>query len=156
MFWSLSFQLMPDEEIIEDSTQKNHSKVKPAYSIILTNKRAIFCFDGLGSSLTHSFFYHEILSAASQERLFIKYLKVTTKKKDFFLNTHDPDFWSNKIMEFKNSIENIPLPSEKTPLISSDKEKKELLNMLTILKNKSLLTGDEFLDKIKLLEKIQN
>jgi hypothetical protein len=62
MFWNLSFQLMPDEKIIADSTQIKQSRIiKATCSVILTNKRVIFRFDGLGSSLTQNFLPNEFL-----------------------------------------------------------------------------------------------
>lgn len=70
MFWSLSFHLLPDEEIVDDSTRKKSSGIKPAYSVFLTNRRAIFRFDSLGSSLTQSFFYHEIVDIKPCRRPF--------------------------------------------------------------------------------------
>ena len=60
MFWTLSFELLPEEKIIDDTTRKVSAGIKPAYSVFLTNKRAIFRFDGLGSSMAQSFFYQEI------------------------------------------------------------------------------------------------
>gem|GEM_PF-6024576 len=45
MTWSLSFELLPGEEIREDSTRRDHDAIMAAYSVFLTNKRVIFRFD---------------------------------------------------------------------------------------------------------------
>lgn len=108
MFWSLSFHLMPDEKIIANSSERAEKKViKEAYSVVLTNKRAIFRFDGLGSFLTQTFFYNEILDVRPDERLFIKYLRLKTANKYYFLHINSPAFWSDRIIEIKNSMQDI-------------------------------------------------
>ena len=50
MSWAVSFKLLPGEEIIKDSSENQHALIKPVYSILLTDKRVIFRFDGLGES----------------------------------------------------------------------------------------------------------
>jgi hypothetical protein len=45
MFWSLSLPLVPEEAVLEDSISHPLSKIKPAYSVFLTNKRIVFRFD---------------------------------------------------------------------------------------------------------------
>ena len=155
MFWSLSFQLLPDENIIDDSTQRSNPAIKPAYSVFLTNKRAIFRFDGLGSTLTQSFFYDEITAVKSCKRLFIDYLEVKTKKKDFLLNTAEAEYWAGRILEYKKGLpvnENSP----KSPVLcSTERKKRELLDMLTILRKNSLLSDTELEEKIHLLDSMK-
>jgi hypothetical protein len=155
MNWSLSFQLMPDEDVLEDSTQKQTSGIKSAYSIFLTNKRVIFRFDGLGSSLMQSFYYDEILDAKPCKRLLINYIQLKTEKREFLLNTFDTDYWSNKILEIKKRLSET---SEKTkPAIPHlpEKKKREFFDMLTILKNNSLLTDKEFEKKVHQLDSMK-
>ncbi len=155
MFWSFSFQMLPDEEIIEDSTQKQLAGLKPAYSVFLTNKRAIFRFDGFGSSLTQSFFYNEIIDVKPCKRLFVDYLHVKTKKKDFFLNTANADYWSNKILSIKGNLKESPEDSRQMRPVSPEREKRELLDMITALRNNSLLSDKEFEEKIHLLDSMK-
>ena len=47
MFWTLSFELLPQEEIIDDTDRRGGSGIKSVYSVFLTNMRVIFRFDGL-------------------------------------------------------------------------------------------------------------
>jgi hypothetical protein len=56
MFWTLSFELLPGEKIIDDTDRRGSSGIRSVYSVFLTNMRTIFRFDGLGSSLSQSFF----------------------------------------------------------------------------------------------------
>ncbi|OGW23882.1 MAG: hypothetical protein A2X59_11825 [Nitrospirae bacterium GWC2_42_7] len=154
MSWGFSFQLFPGENIIEDSTNKSHSGVKPAYSVFLTNKRVIFRFDGLGSSLTQSFFYNEVLDVKPVKRVFVNYLHVKTSKKEFFINTSDTDYWSGKILDIKEKIKELPSPEGKTAESSTERGKRELLDMLTILRKNSLLTDNEFDEKVHALDKM--
>ncbi|MEW6109879.1 MAG: hypothetical protein AB1632_12040 [Nitrospirota bacterium] len=156
MFWSLSFQLLPDEVIIDDSTRENHSGLKPAYSVFLTNKRAVFRFDGLGSSLSQSFFYDEIMDVKPHKRLFINYMQLKTKRKEFLLNIPDADYWSNKILSTKENLKESP-PAQPEQITSSPKAagKKELLDMLTVLRKNSLLTDRELEEKIHMLDSIK-
>lgn len=155
MFWSLSFHLLPDEDIIEDSTKRPGSGIRAAYSVFLTNKRAIFRFDGFGSSLTQSFFYHEIVSVRICRRLFVTYLEVGTVRKSSLLNIDNAEYWEGRIQEFMKG-----LPSEETAQkvaspISPEKKKKELLDMLTALKKNDLITDREFEDKINALDSMK-
>ncbi len=101
MFWTLSFEMLPGEEIIDDTTRKSHSGIKPAYSVFLTNKRAIFRFDGLGSSLSQSLFYNEIQDVATTKRLFFTYLEVKTKKRNLLFHVSDAPYWLKRILEIK-------------------------------------------------------
>jgi hypothetical protein len=140
---------MPDEEIIEDSTKRRQSRVKSAYSVFLTNKRAIFRFDGLGSSLTQSFTYPEILDAEPSTRLFVRYIRVKTEKKDYFLNVPDADYWVEKILKVKEELPAFKKPEKS---LTPQMKKRELLDMLTILRKNSLLTDGEFAEKIRLLD----
>ena len=154
MFWTLSFEIMPGEEIIDDTTRKSHSGIKPAYSVFLTNKRAIFRFDGLGSSLSQSFFYNEIQDVATTKRLFFTYLELKTKKKDFLFHIADADYWSKKIIEI---MKQIPASNENRfgSKPSPVSRKRELMDMLTILRKNSLLTDSELEEKVRLLDSMK-
>lgn len=157
MVWSFSFQLMPDEELIDDSTGRaEHSMIKPAYSVFLTNKRAIFRFDSLGSSLTQSFAYPEILEVRPRTKLFIKYLELKTKKKEYLLNVIDAEYWAEKILEIKATVKAAQqaAPSARR-FCSSDMKKRDFLDMLTILRKNSLLTEEEFAEKVQLLDSLK-
>lgn len=155
MFWSLSFQLLPDEEIIDDSTKRSHSGIKSAYSVFLTNKRAIFRFDGLGSSMTQSFFYEEILDVKLNKRLFVNYIQLRTKNRDFLLNTSEPDYWTNRILNIKKTLTKSSEAPTDITASSSENKKRELLDMLTILRKNSLLTDKELEEKVQLLDSMK-
>ncbi len=155
MFWSLSFQLLPDETVLDDSSRRATSAIKPAYSVFLTNRRAIFRFDGLGSSMTQSFFYGEIRDIRPSKRLFVSYLLVKTDKKEFLLNAADAEYWSEKILEIKQGMsESGDGPSSPRPL-SPERKKRELLDMLTLLRKNDLLTDAELEEKVHLLDSMK-
>jgi len=154
MTWGFSFQLLPDEEVIEDSVRHGLPKIKSSYSVFLTNKRLIFRFDGLGSSLTQSFFYHEIVDAKPRTRLFVNYIQVTTSNKDYFLNVPDPEYWSKKTLDVKESLKGLPEVS-KTKAAVPGNNKRELLDMLTTLRKNLLLTDGEFEEKVRLLDSLK-
>jgi hypothetical protein len=103
MSWSFSFRLLPDEQIIDDSSRNQGALIKPVYSVLLTNKRVIFRFDGLGSLLKKSLPYNEIMNARSVKRIGINYLRIETNRREHFFNTADPQIWSKKIMTIKES-----------------------------------------------------
>lgn len=151
MVWTLSFELLPGEEIIDDTTRKSNAGIKPAYSVFLTNKRAIFRFDGLGSSLTQSFFYHEIADVKTTKRLFFTYLEFKAKKKNLLFHIADADFWAKKIVEIKNQLPNADENYIKTKP-SAESMKRELMDMLTILRKHSLLSDSELDEKVQLLD----
>ena len=154
MFWTLSFEMLPGEEIIDDTTRKSHAGIKPAYSVFLTNKRAIFRFDGLGSSLSKSFFYNEIQDVAITKRLFFNYLELKAKKKKFLFHIADADYWSKKIIEIMKQIP----PSNENRFDSKPSpisRKRELMDMLTILRKHSLLTDSELEEKVQLLDSMK-
>ena len=150
MFWTLSFELLPGEKIIDDTSRKGHSGIKPAYSVFLTNKRAIFRFDGLGSSLSQSFFYNEIQDVTTTKRLFFTYLELKAKKKNLLFHVADADYWSAKILEI---MKQTPAANENRfdAKPSPDIRKRELMDMLTILRKHSLLTDSELEEKVRLL-----
>jgi hypothetical protein len=152
MFWSLSMQLMPGEEMIEDSTARAQSGIKPVYSIFLTNKRAIFRFDGLGSSMAQSFFYGEILSITVTRRLFLTYMRLKTQKKDFLLNVADADYWAARIIEIREDIKERGGVRVSVLPYSPERKRRDLLDMLTILRKNDLLTDDELAEKIHHLD----
>ncbi len=155
MFWGLSFHLLSEEVIVEDSTQKKQSGLKPMYSVFLTNKRVIFRFDGLGSSLTQSFSYEEIEEVRPCRRLFVSYLDVRTTRKNFLLNTGDTDHWAKRILEMKSSLSKAAEPHTQAAPVSSGRIKGELTEMLATLRRYALLSEKELEDKLRLLESMK-
>jgi hypothetical protein len=154
MFWTFTFEMLPGEEVIDDTARKSRSGIKPAYSVFLTNKRVIFRFDGLGSSLLQSFFYNEIQDVATTKRLFFTYLELKTKKKSVFFHIADADYWSNKILEIRKQIP--PSNENRFDAITSPLSKKrELMDMITILRKNSLLTDSELEEKVHLLDSMK-
>lgn len=103
MPWSFSFKLLPDEQIIDDSSKDQDALIKPVYSVLLTSRRVIFRFDGLGSLLKKSLSYDEIMNARSVKRIGINYLRIETNGREHFFNTADPEIWSKKIMAAKEN-----------------------------------------------------
>ena len=148
MIWSFSFQFMPDEKKIESSEEKARPGYRPLYSVVLTNKRAIFRFDSLGSSLSQSFFYHEIEEIAPHKRLMINYLHVKSKGKTHLVNAPDPVYWAERIMSMKESA---GFTNEKISGTKEDKKAK-LIAMLSELKEHSVLTEKEYEEKMKQIE----
>jgi hypothetical protein len=104
MSWSFSFQLLPGERIVEDSSKDQDMLIRPVYSVLLTTERVIFRFDGLGSLLKKSLRYDEIRDARPIRRLGINYLLVETDGREQFFNTADPEIWSKKIMAMKEEL----------------------------------------------------
>lgn len=155
MFWNLSFHLLPDEVVIDDSSEKSQTGIKPAYSVFLTNMRAVFRFDGFGSSLTRSFFINEILDAKPTRRLFVNYISVRTREGEVLLNVAHPEYWSEKILNMRGPLRESPEQTRPLPTISSERTKRELVDMLTTLKKHSLLTDGEFEEKIRLVDSMK-
>ncbi|MBA4374236.1 MAG: hypothetical protein C0402_15400 [Thermodesulfovibrio sp.] len=154
MFWSFSFQLLPDEKVLEDSVRRPQPTIKASYSVFVTNRRVIFRFDGLGSSLTQSFFYQEITGVMPVKRLFITYLDLKTEKRNIVLNISEVEYWAGRIREMiKNSA--AAGASGATPRISPERKKRELLDMLTVLHKNSLLSNTELDEKIHLLDSLK-
>lgn len=154
MFWSFSFHLMPDETILEDSSSRSLALLKSTYSVFLTNKRVIFRFNGMGSSLSQSFLYREIDKVQPSKRLMINYLCVQTAGKQYFLHTPEPAYWAERILKMKKSAS--PVPEAPRPAVPADRTKKQdLVEMLTTLRKYNLLTDAELAGKMKLLEKQQ-
>ena len=154
MFWSLSFHLMPDEYVIEDSTSRSLAILKSTYSVFLTNKRVIFRFDGIGSSMAQSFIYREIDNVQLLKRLMINYLCVQTPAKHYFLHTPEPAYWADRILKMKRSLPQAPEVS--IPAEPASRAKKQNLNdMLMTLRKYNLITDDELAEKKKLLEQQQ-
>lgn len=154
MFWSLSFHLMPDETVMEDSTSRSLAVLKSTYSIFLTNKRVIFRFDGVGSKLAQSFLYREIDNVKLAKRLMINYLCVQTAGRQYFLHTPEPAYWAERILKMKKSVSQAPEVSRPSGPAGRTK-KQDLIEMLTALRKSNLLTDTELAEKIKLLEKQQ-
>jgi hypothetical protein len=154
MFWSLSFRLLTGEHVIDDSTRKKNPMVKPVYSVFITNKRAVFRFDGLGSSMTQSFFFDDIMDASPCKRLFITYLLLKTEKKDYLINIFDAEYWSEIIMKTKAQHIDYPQSDASAETLSSDPQirKQKLGYMISELKKNSLLSEEEFSEKMKKLD----
>jgi hypothetical protein len=151
MFWSLSFHLMPDETILEESTGRSLAVLKSTYSVFLTNKRVIFRFDGVGSTLAQSFLYREIDRVQPLKRLMINYLCVQTSTKQYFLHTPEPAYWAERILKMKKRVSQAPEASRPAEPVSRTK-KQDLTDMLVTLRKYNLLTDDELAEKRKLLE----
>jgi len=146
---------MPDESVLEDSTKRDGRGVKPSYSVFLTNKRVIFRFDGLGSTMAQSFFYPEITAAEPSQRMFITYLRLQTSSKEYFLHIPEPDYWAPKIFEYKNiALSSTPvMPPLSNPNVR--RKKQDLIDMLNSLKQHGILTADEYEQKKKLVDALQ-
>lgn len=160
MAWSLSFKLQPGEEIIDDSTKMKTSAIKPAYSVFLTNRRAVFRFDTLGSSLIQSFDYEDIDEAMPTKRLLIDYLSITSQGRKFFLNTSDARYWAERIMQIKDTpMEIQPKTADggakiaETPPKARSRTTEELKEMLTELKEHGMLSHAECEEKLRLLDR---
>jgi len=151
MFWSLSLQLLPDETVIEDSTQQSTSGVKPTYSVFLTNKRAVFRFDGFGSSMAQSFTYDEITMTSTAKRMFITYLMLKTGTKEYYLHVPAPEHWASRILDTKAGMlpQAAPPPSRPAPSgeLAVQRKRRELHAMLETLRRHKLLTDAEVDEK---------
>jgi len=154
MFWSLSFHLMPDEYVVEDSTSRSLAILKETYSVFLTNKRVIFRFDGIGSLMSQSFIYREIDQVQPLKRLMVNYLCVHTSAKQYFLHTPEPAYWADRILKMKKSVAQAPEVSRPADPVSRTK-KQDLSDLLMTLRKYNLLTDAELAEKKKLLEKQQ-
>jgi hypothetical protein len=150
MNWMLTFHIMPDETIVEDSTKTAPAVLGPTYTVFLTNKRVLFRFNAIGSSMTQSFTYQEIEDVQVLTRLLIPYLCVRSKGKEFFIHTPNPGYWSSKILETKKRMPDAtthaaaPLPG-----IGS---REELRKMIITLQRYNILTAEEVENKLKLLD----
>jgi len=151
MFWSLSFHLMHDEYVAEDSTSRSVAVLKETYSVFLTNKRVIFRFDGIGSLMSQSFIYREIDQVQPLKRLMVNYLCVHTPTKQYFLHTPEPAYWADRILKMKKSVAQAPEVSRPAEPVSRTK-KQDLSDMLMTLRKYNLLTDAELAEKKKLLE----
>jgi len=154
MFWSLSFHLMPDEYVAEDSTSRSLAVLKETYSVFLTNKRVIFRFDGIGSLMSQSFIYREIDQVQPLKRLMVNYLCIHTSTKQYFLHTPEPAYWADRILKMKKSVAQTPEVSRPAGPASRTK-KQDLSDMLMTLRKYNLFTDAELAEKKKLLEKQQ-
>ncbi len=154
MAWSFSFELLPGEEVIEDSVAGDQSVIKSAYSLFLTNKRVIFRFDGMGSSLSNSFFYHDILAARQTKRIFFSYLILKTRHKEYLFNISGAEYWTKRILEEKEKHAGLVSEVRGSDSLQPEKRKLMLLDMLTVLHKNRVLTEKEFEEKVLLLDKI--
>jgi hypothetical protein len=148
MFWSFSYQLTADETIIEDSKDKPRSAYRPLYSVLLTDKRAIFRFDSLGSTLSQTFYYQEIEDARPRKRFFVSYVEITARNKTYLINAPDADYWAGKIMSMKEKDS----PMRKEIPDPGRGKTRALLHMLSALKDSSVLTEEEYEEKVKRIE----
>ncbi len=155
MSWSFSFELLPGEEVIEDSTQRDHDVIKAAYSIFLTNKRVIFRFDGMGSYLSNAFFYADVLEARQTTRLFFNYLILKTRRKEYLFNIPETDHWIKRILEAKVTHQGAVSDMKEIDAIPPEKKKRMLLDMLTVLHKNRILTEKEFEEKVHFLDTIK-
>ena len=155
MSWSFSFELLPGEEVLEDSTQRTHDVIKAAYSVFLTNKRVIFRFDGMGSYLSNAFFYADILDVRQTTRLFFNYLILKTRRKEHLFNIPEAAYWIQRINEEKDKHGGAVSDMCETGTMAPEKKKRMLLDMLTLLHKNNVLSEKEFEDKVQLLETIK-
>ncbi|GAB4485855.1 MAG: hypothetical protein OHK006_12670 [Thermodesulfovibrionales bacterium] len=153
MAWSFSFQLLPGESVLEDSTVRETALVKAAYSVFLTEQRAIFRFDGLGSSLCKAFFYQEIIEAEPTTRLFVGYLRIRTRSQEAFFNIHDAGYWAGRILE-RRAVHASLQPESRPDRKRGPENKRLLLDMLVALKKNGLLTDEEFERKVSQLDSL--
>lgn len=154
MSWSFSFELLPGEEVIEDSTQRTHDVIKAAYSVFLTNKRVIFRFDGMGSYLSNAFYYTDVLGVKQTTRLFFNYLILKTRRKEYLFNIPEADYWTKQILVSKEKFKGVAPDSKDIDSVPSEKKKLMLLDMLTVLHKNRVLTEKEFEDKVHFLDSI--
>lgn len=115
MGWGINFRLKPEEEIIDSSGGTEEGFIRPVYSVVLTDKRAFFNFTPMSSSILGSFlrlsiWYDEISKVEVVRRISIKYLKVITPKRDYYLNVSNPDYWAKRIMDLKETLNLIQDP----------------------------------------------
>ncbi len=150
MFWSLSLQLMPGETILEDSTGKHVEGLKPSYSVFLTNKRAVFRLDGFGSRMAQSFLYDEVAQAQPVRRMFITYLRLTTRSKEYFLHIPAPEYWAARLREAAKQAASADEASAAAGAMSR-KQQEDLHRMLDALRQHGILTDAEYSQKVKLL-----
>lgn len=155
MSWSFSFELLPGEEIVDDSTRRERDVIKAAYSVFLTNKRVIFRFDGMGSYLSNAFYFSEILDARPATRLFVHYLMLRTKRKEYLLNIPEPEHWIKLILEAKDRARETASELKDIDMAPVEKRKRILLDMLTVLHKNGILDEREFEGKIHLLDSIK-
>lgn len=149
-----SFTLLHNEEIIADSSKDEHSLVKPVYSIVLTNQRVLFRLETLKSSLTKSFLYSDILDAKTTKRLFFTYLLLVTKSGEHYFNTSEPGYWSEKILRLKGKIMESNQEKGLSETFPTGRNRVELLDMLSVLRKNSILTEEEFQEKVRLLDSL--
>jgi hypothetical protein len=153
MNWSLSFNTLPNETIIEDSTKTDPAVLGQTYTVFLTTERVLFRLNAVGSSMTQSFTYQEIEDARVATRLLISYLCIKTKEKEFYIHAPDPGHWAARILETRKNraAEPVVTPAQNT----GARKLKELNEMLLTLQRYNLLTTPEVDQKKKLLEKLQ-
>jgi len=146
MKWNLSLRLEPGEEVIEGPGEFSNFSLATMSTPILTNRRAAFKFNALSTGLIQSFPYEHITDAQAVTRLLIKYLKLTARGREYFLNVTEPEIWAEKIHINKERFQDDAPPAAPTrqkPSIS------ELLGMLDSLKEYGVLTDEECAEKRK-------
>lgn len=155
MAWSFSFELLPGEEIIEDSTKRTREVIKPAYTVFLTNKRIIFRFEGMGSYLSNAFFLADVLEAGQIKRLFINYLILKTRRKEYLFNIPETEYWIRRLYEEKERHAVAVSEMREPDSLNPEKNKRMLLDMLTVLHKNRVLSEQEFDEKVHLLDTIK-
>ena len=152
MSWSFSFELLPGEEVVEDSTKRNNEVIKSAYSVFLTDRRVIFRFDGMGSYLSNAFFYDDVLDVRATKRIFVTYLILKTKRKEYLFNISEPEYWIRQIVASREKYKGAASAVADMESVPQDKKKRLLLDMITVLHRNRILTEEEFEAKVHLLD----
>ena len=86
-------------------------------------------------------------SVPKAKRLFVNYIQLNTEKKEFLLNVSEAGAWVKKIVEMREKYGTASAQQPAVKAISSEQRKKELHDMLTSLRNASLLSEKEFEEK---------
>jgi len=156
MNWSLSYKLLPGEEVLDGPGDDEGFGLKATYSMVLTNKRVIFKFNSLSSGLVQSYLYDHITDARPVQRLLIRYLRLNVKGRDVFMHVGGPEVCAKKIMEYKERFrDGSPSPASAPATATAAKGAApslgELLAMLGTLRDYGLLTSEEYEEKRKKL-----
>jgi len=141
-----SFKLQPDEKLAEQPQDDNNFGLKSMYTPLITDRRVAFRFNSLSSGLVQSYHYDEITQARSVSRLLVKYLKLTVKGREYFLQVEDPESLADRINELMAAFKGkaagpAPVSGKARPTLA------ELIVMLENLREYGLLTDEEFEDK---------
>ncbi len=134
---SLVFQLQTGETILEQDKILEEGGIQFAslYSVVLTDRRAIFRYSGISSSYSLAFGYDEIQSVAVTRRLFVDYLQVVTAEGGYLINIGNPAYWVGRITEMLTNLTAAPRATAQ-PVADP-------LQMLEALERQGLLGPDE-------------